>query len=123
MSIGILITLNNFLHDLASAVWFCGTLIIFFTVMEGVKSYKADVNNFVVKIYKKFLWITNISLAIVILGGSIRAFNYKKYEWAEALGRDQIFLLIVKHILWGLIVMAGIFLQIKLYRIIHGIKK
>lgn len=119
----ILITLNNFFHDLATAIWFCGTITIFIVVMEGVKSDQIELKNFVKKVYRRFLWLTNISLVIVILGGLIRAFNYKKYEWAEALGRDQILLLIVKHILWGLIVIAGIFLQIRLYRIIHGNKK
>lgn len=123
MAIGILITLNNFIHDLAAAVWFCGTLIIFIIVREGVKRDRVEVNNFIKNVYKRLLWITRISLAMVLLGGLIRAFSYRKYEWAAALGRNQVDLLIIKHLLLGVIVLAGIYIQIRVSRKVKEIEK
>lgn len=122
MAIDILIILNNFIHDLAAAMWFCGTLIIFIMVREGTKRDHVEINNFIKKVYKKLLLITRISLIVVILGGVIRAFTYHKYEWAAALGKNQVDLLIIKHLLFGFIVIAGIYIQIRLSRKVKEIK-
>jgi uncharacterized membrane protein len=116
MTFDILIILNNFMHDLAAAMWFCGTIVLFITLKsygheggEGIKPYAK-------KLFYKIKKITNASLIIVLLGGIIRAVNYSRYEWLPALGRDQVILLIIKHVLLIGIVIAGIFLQIHLTR-------
>jgi hypothetical protein len=107
MAFDILIILNNFMHDLAAAMWFCGTIVLFIILKsygheggEGIKPYAK-------KLFYKIKKITNASL---------RAVNYNRYEWLPALGRDQVLLLIIKHVLLIGIVIAGIFLQVHLTR-------
>jgi len=119
MAIGILITLNNFIHDLAVAVWFSGTVLALIIMQEGLKQGTAGIKDFAAKAAQRMCRIANISLIIVIAGGVVRAFAYKKYEWVNALGRGQIHLLIIKHLLFALIVAVGLYIQIRLRRQIN----
>lgn len=123
MTIDILITLNNFIHDLAAAMWLCGTLIIYVIVKRGLEIDQAEATNFVRRVYKTFSRVTNLSLAVVLLGGVVRAFAYRKYEWAPALGRDQVTLLVIKHILLAVIVLAGIWIQTTANRKVKRIRE
>lgn len=116
MAIGILITINNFIHDLAVAVWFSGTVLALIIMQEGLKQGTAGIKDFAAKAAQRMCRIANISLIIVIAGGVVRAFAYKKYEWVDALGRGQLTLLVIKHLLLLLIVLGGIYMQVKLRR-------
>lgn len=113
---GILIILNNFIHDLAVAFWFGGTLLAFVIMQEGVKQGMTEIKDFAAKTALRMCRMANISLIIVIAGGIVRALAYKKYEWVEALGRGQVTLLVIKHLLLLLIVLGGIYMQVKLRR-------
>lgn len=114
--IDILIILNNFIHDLSAATWFCGTLTMLFIVTEGGARDRTGMQDFVQGLFGKIKVLTHSSLAVVVLGGVVRAFAYEKYEWMPALGRDQVTLLILKHILLTVIVVAGFYLQYRLTR-------
>ncbi|MCK4535676.1 MAG: hypothetical protein KAT93_01610 [Desulfuromonadales bacterium] len=116
MTLDLLIILNNFCHDLASAMWFCGTLTMVALLRAGEKNSHPEVMAFSQQVFRRLAKITNVSLALVLLGGVVRAFNYQQYEWLPALGRDQIVLLVVKHILLTGIVVGGIYLQVRLAR-------
>lgn len=118
--IDILIILNNFIHDLAAATWFCGTLIMLFIVTEGSAKNRPGMQDFIQNLFSKIKLLTHSSLLVVILGGVVRAFAYEKYEWMPALGRDQITLLILKHALLTVIVVAGFYLQ---YRLSQKVKE
>jgi len=102
----ILIVLNNFFHDLAAAMWFCSTIILFY--LQHFSENHPKKETVAKTLYNKFRKIALGSLALVCVGGIIRAFHYRQYEWLPALGRHQITLLIVKHILLTGIVVAGL---------------
>ncbi|PLX88715.1 MAG: hypothetical protein C0618_03665 [Desulfuromonas sp.] len=114
--IDILIVLNNFIHDLSAAAWFCGTLTMLFIAAEAKRSGSSGMRDFVQRLFARIKLLTHSSLAIVLLGGIVRAFAYQQYEWMPALGRGQVTLLIIKHVLLTVIVIAGIYLQIRLSR-------
>ena len=114
--VDILIVLNNFIHDLSAATWFCGTLTMLFIVTEGSRNNRSGMQDFVQSLFGKIKIVTHSSMAIVVLGGIVRAFAYEKYEWLPALGRGQVTLLVLKHVLLTFIVVAGIYLQIRLSR-------
>jgi len=116
MTIDLLIILNNFFHDLASAMWFCGTLTLLALLRAGRQDRRPDVVDFSRQLLRKVSKVTNISLALVVLGGVVRAINYQKYEWLPALGRDQVVLLVVKHIMLTGIVVGGLYLQVRMAR-------
>lgn len=114
--VDVLIVLNNFIHDLSAAAWFCGTLTMLYIVSEGSQSDRSGMRDFVQGLFAKIKVLTHTSLAIVMLGGIVRALAYEKYEWMPALGRGQVTLLIIKHVLLTVIVVAGIYLQVRLTR-------
>ena len=114
MIVDVLIVLNNFIHDLSAAMWFCGTCTMVYIVSEGQHFPGQDQSRFVQVLYRKVLRLTHISLAIVFIGGIVRAFAFSKYEWMPAMGREQVTLLIVKHILLFAIVAAAFWLQARL---------
>ena len=114
MFIDLLVILNNFLHDLAAAMWFCGSITLFLIVRQSEKLKPQTFNTFAKDLFHQVKRITNYSLAVIFLGGIVRALNYQKYEWVEALGRGQVTLLIIKHILLFGIVITGIYIQFQL---------
>lgn len=121
MTFDILIILNNFMHDLAAAMWFCGVIVLSIIVKSYGHEERKGIKPYVKKLFFKIKKITNISLIIVLLGGIVRAVNYHRYEWLPALGRDQVLLLIIKHVLLTGIVITCIFLQIHLTRKVKSI--
>lgn len=114
MNISVLIILNNFFHDLAAAMWFCGTIVLYYIVQSRGLPKDGDTERFIMSLFQVMRKVTNISLVFVCGGGIIRAVNYMEYEWHPAMGREQITLLVIKHILLAFIVIAGIVLQIRL---------
>lgn len=113
MLIDVLVILNNFFHDLAAAMWFCGTLSLLFVYRQVVAS-KENSLDFGRSLFLQVRKITNWSLVFVVLGGIVRAINYQQYEWLPALGRGQVSLLVIKHILLVVIVLGGVLLQVRL---------
>ena len=115
MIVDALIILNNFFHDLAAAMWFCGALMLLFIYRQAINGEKIE-KEFLVALFGKVKKITSISLVIVLAGGVVRAINYQRYEWLPALGRGQVTLLVVKHILLVVIVIGGVYLQVRLLK-------
>jgi putative copper export protein len=115
-AVGTLVTLNNFVHDLAAAVWFCGTVLAYIAVREGMRQGAPETGAFASGIALKMCRVANVVLGVVIAGGIVRALAYTRYEWAEAAGRGQVRLLLLKHVLLFCIVALGAYLQVRLRR-------
>jgi hypothetical protein len=49
-----------------------------------------------------------ISFLGIVVFGVLRLLAYRKYEWNEAAGQDQVSLLIAKHIVFTLIFLFGL---------------
>lgn len=114
---GIFVMLNNYLHDLATAMFLCGVLLLW--VLAGEIEHegnKPGAKQLFVKIFTKFSPIITVSLVAIFAGGVIRAFNYRKYEWMEAAGRGQVTALVIKHIFLFIIVGTGVYLFVILRR-------
>lgn len=123
LDVGTLVTLNNFAHDLAAAVWFCGTLLAYIAVRDGIRKGGPETREFASGIALKMCRVANAALVVVIAGGVVRALAYTRYEWAEAAGRGQVRLLVLKHVLLFCIVALGAYLQVRLRRDIRrGLK-
>ena len=102
MTEAILVMLNNYFHDLAVAFLWASSLLAHVVVdnWPGKPSEK------VARILGRVAWG---SLAWVLIGGAIRAYFYKEYEWLPRAGTAQIPALAIKHVLlfgltvWGLV--------------------
>lgn len=114
--LNILIMFNNFFHDLATAVFFVGLILVYLTVHQAMNTKDEEIVKFAVAVYEKFTPVIFISFIWVLLGGAIRALTYRQFEWVNAVGNDQIPLLIVKHILLFGLAGSGLFFWSKASR-------
>ncbi len=106
--VGILVTINNFTHDLAAAFLFASMLIAWLLVRHG------EISAPVLKILKRWTWA---SLAWVVIGVIIRTLTYKNYyDWVAGGGERQIPFLIVKHVLILMLVGGGLYFMVRLNR-------
>jgi hypothetical protein len=105
--VGILVMLNNYFHDLAVAFLFASMLLGWLLSRRGVLSPA---------VWRGLNRWSRASLAWVLIGGVIRAVNYRQYEWLEAVGRAQVPALVLKHFLLAGLVAVGLYLQLRIGR-------
>lgn len=95
------IMINNYFHDLAVAFLFASSLMAHVTLRYWPGMPPPQL----ARTLRRVAWG---SLAWVLIGGAIRAWFYKEYEWLPKAGTAQVPALAVKHIflvaltLWGL---------------------
>ncbi len=105
--LGILVMLNNYFHDLAVAFLFASMLLGWLLDRRGELSPA---------LLKNLNRWSRASLAWVLIGGVIRAVNYRQYEWLEAAGRAQVPALVIKHFLLVGLVVVGLYFHFCLRR-------
>lgn len=102
MTEAIVVMLNNYFHDLAVAFLFASSLMAHLVL----RHWPGPPSTELARTLQRVAWG---SLVWVIVGGAVRAWFYKEYEWLPRAGTAQIPALGVKHILmfgltaWGLI--------------------
>jgi len=123
--VAILIMMNNYLHDVATALLISSGFAMWMIMKKYEESGKTHplVDGYLVRIYDAMTNLAKISLIWIFLGGIPRVVGYRRFEWMEAAGRGQIPALIVKHIILGTMVGIGIWLWLRLSKKIDSIRK
>lgn len=102
MTEALIVMMNNYFHDLAVAFLWASSLLAHVVVRE----WPGRPSKRVATILQRVAWG---SLAWVLLGGVVRVWFYKEYEWTPRAGTAQVYALGVKHVfmvaltMWGLI--------------------
>ena len=109
----ILVMFSNYLHDLATAIFAVSAITAYLLrrslAMQAAPACLEPVVRGVVRTgYAALAW----TLAF----GFVRGLTYRKYEWAEAAGRDQVAALVVKHVILVALVLAGCVFLYRLHR-------
>lgn len=107
----ILLMMNNYFHDFATAVLIANLVLLygFVRILRGPLALRREQLGVVLA------WASRVSifaLAWIVIGGSIRAYHYATFEWVEAAGKGQVAALGVKHAVMGTATLAGLYLQI-----------
>ena len=99
--------LNAFAHDVATGTWI-GTLVLL-TILHHETSQPAWLlaSPLVPGLERKFLVLTWVSLAVIVLTGVFRMLTWKVFGWTGDVERDRIRLLKIKHALLGVVFAAG----------------
>ena len=97
----LLVMMNNYFHDLAVAFLFAGSVMAHLTL----RYWPGAPPPAVVRLLRRVAWG---SLAWVLVGGAIRAWFYKEYEWLPKAGTAQVPALVVKHIFLVLLTVVGL---------------
>ncbi len=101
----VLVMINNYLHDLATAVFAVSALAAYFLLRSpATREAPAALQPVVTGLVRVGLF----ALAWTLAAGVVRALAYRYYEWMDAVGRDQVPALIVKHIILVSLVIAGL---------------
>jgi len=111
----ILIMLNNYFHDLATAVFAVSVLAALLLLRSPAAREAPSALQPVIDGLVKTGWL---SLAWTLAGGVVRALAFRRYEWMEAAGRAQVPALVVKHIILVTLVAGGLLVLHRVRR--HG---
>ena len=103
--LGIAVMMNNYTHDLATAV-FAVTVLAAWLILRTSAIRKAP--EALEPVIRGLQRAGAVSLAATLILGAVRAAAYKQYEWSEAVGRAQIPALVVKHIILVSLVLLGL---------------
>lgn len=101
----VLIMINNYLHDLATAVFAVSALAAYFLLRSQAAKEASDA---LFPVVMGLVRVGLFALAWTLAGGVVRALAYRHYEWMEAAGRDQVPALILKHVILVSLVIAGL---------------
>ena len=102
MTLALFVMLNNYFHDLATAVFGVSAFAAYWVLREeGAKLALRALS-------QKLVWLGRWSLVWVLVGGVVRALAYRDYECSEAAGKAQVPVLAVKHLVLFTLVALGI---------------
>jgi hypothetical protein len=101
----VLVMLNNYMHDLATAVFAVSALAAYFLLQSPSARTAPDAIRPVIEGLVK---VGTISLVWTLAGGVVRALAYKRYEWMEAVGKAQVPALVLKHVILVFFVILGV---------------
>jgi hypothetical protein len=99
--------LNAFVHDVATGTWIASLVLISILHAEATSPAWAAAGALVPPLAHKFMLLTWLSLAVILLTGLVRMATFKIFGWTGDVARDRIRLLKVKHALLGAVFLAG----------------
>ncbi len=114
--VGIAVMMNNYFHDVATALLLASGLVMWIIVKKYEEAYGKEVTGYFIKIYGSVTRIAKFSLLWIIIGGIPRTIAYKEFEWANAAGKDQVPALIIKHIIAFVFVGCGAYIWIRIHK-------
>ena len=121
---GVLIMMNNYFHDVATALLLASGYVIWVIVKRYDASSKTkETTEYFLKIYGNATKLAKFSLIWIVLGGIPRTIFYTEFEWANAAGKGQITALIIKHILAFTFLGLGAHFWIKINRKVKHIRE
>ncbi len=120
--VGIILMMNNYFHDVATAL-LAASGVTMWIVVKRFEKYRDSVNHeYFLSLYEGITKLAKFSLYWILIGGIPRTIAYRDLEWANAVGKNQVPALIVKHVLAFTIVGTGVYLWIKLNKRIKRLR-
>jgi len=112
--IEVLVIMNNYFHDVATAMLFSTGLLMLVLYKSLRVNLTPERMDFFRQVYAKYTQVARFSLAWILIGGLPRLVYYKRIEWTMALDNRIIPALIIKHVIMFTLVIAGAVLWRKL---------
>ena len=110
----LLIDLNIYLHDFTSAMWVCGSILMWMLMRDATSGDASrDVTEALYRFAVRLRVLTIPSLCITLASGGIRAATFSTYEHAGPITTSVIVFLIIKHIAFAAFVAWGVWIHWK----------
>jgi hypothetical protein len=119
--LGVLIMLNNYFHDVATALLLASGVAMW-VVLRRYEGRSTEEAAYFLRLHGSITRLAKFSLAWILIGGVPRTLAYRSFEWAEAVGHAQVPALIVKHILAFAFVGGGAWLWLRLSKRVRAIR-
>jgi hypothetical protein len=114
----ILVMLNNYFHDLATAIFAVSAIAAWLLYRSrALQQAPAAVGPVAAGLVK----VGVASLAWTLLAGMVRGATYREYEWVEAAGRGQVPVLVLKHVILASLVAVGLFVLYRVHRLARAV--
>lgn len=107
MMMGVFVLMNNYFHDVATAMLLVASLLMMFMIREVERHGNIETKKLFLDVYPKISHIIGGTIVFIIMAGIVRTFTYKDFEWANAVGNEQVPAIIVKHVLVVLFLFFG----------------
>ncbi len=91
--------MNNYFHDLASALFFTSAIVILFLARTVERTGQVEAIRYFVDRYLKLAVLARVSLAWIVVGGIVRLLTFADFEWAAAVDKNQEPSLILKFVI------------------------
>jgi len=99
--------LNAFVHDVATGTWISSLILITVLHREVQKPAWAQALSLGEALGQRFMVLTWVSLAVIMLTGVVRMVTWKVFGWTGDVSRDRVRLLKIKHAVLGVAFAAG----------------
>ncbi len=109
---GLFVMMNNLFHDFAVALLAAGFLMMWIVSRRAIGVPDRSLR----LIYSKLSRFLVGCWVVILIGGAIRTWAYREYEWQPAAGRGQVLALAVKHVILFGIILPGLWVQWKLHK-------
>lgn len=119
----IFIMMNNYFHDFAAALLVTSAVVIMILARSVERQGHIEAVRYFVDIFPKLTLLARISIGWIIVAGAVRLYFYTGFEWAEAVGRDQVPALIVKHLMLFTAVGTGAYFWFRLSRKVRRLRE
>ena len=113
---GVLIMMNNYLHDVATALLAASAFTLWVLLKLTYTYEDRGAISFFLAAHRKLVILARVALVWIVLGGIPRTIFYNDFEWANAAGKGQVPALVVKHILMAGLVLLGGFGWVRMRR-------
>ncbi|GAB4292919.1 MAG: hypothetical protein Kow0090_07040 [Myxococcota bacterium] len=111
---GVIIMMNNYLHDLAAALLIMGAVIMFLFTRALDADNSSQAFALFLDVYNRLVKLCVVALVFIVVGGIIRAVTFADYEWQAAIGKGLVAAIIAKHILFFALLAAGVYFWVSL---------
>ena len=115
MSIAIII--NNYLHDVASAMLLASALVVWLAGRQVARGASPAAFIAAYPVLKRIAWG---SVAWIVVGGIPRAMFFTRYEWDPAVVRGIVSALVIKHALMTAAIVAGAVMRTRVLRLVRS---
>ncbi len=103
----IIIIINNYLHDVATAVLIASAAVVWALDRAVARDGGGRAVELLRAAYPKLVLVARAALVWIILGGIPRTIFFTRYEWDPAVTRGIVPALAVKHVLMAAGVVIG----------------
>jgi hypothetical protein len=120
--LGVAIMMNNYFHDVATAMLAASAFTLHAIVRIQVAMNSPTATLFFLQTHARMVTFFRFALWWIIIGGIPRTIFYTSFEWANAADKLQVPALMVKHILMFVLVVWGIVAWRRLKRMVATLR-